>query len=195
MKVLLDLRPDNLVQLQETKIDPIRLLSLALFAAFVVISLFNIGLSAVELSQTNAELARIESDRHHLTESGARIDASLKESRAYRDRIREFIAFTRQELPTVEFLSALEGAVPDGLKIAGLTLRAGGVQMNGFALTDQDIIDFGSKLGGMRHIVRRVDAPITTRSKLGGRTSAAFTVTCSIRPMPEILSSGEEAAE
>lgn len=195
MKVLLDLRPDNLVQLQETKIDPIRLLSLALFAAFVVISLFNIGLSAVELSQTNAELARIESDRHHLTESGARIDASLKESRAYRDRIREFIAFTRQELPTVEFLSALEGAVPDGLKIAGLTLRAGGVQMNGFALTDQDIIDFGSKLGGMRHIVRRVDAPITTRGKIGGRMSADFTVTCSIKPMPEILASSEGASE
>ena len=186
MQVLFDLRPPHLVQSQETRVDPIRLLSVLLFVVFVLLSVFNIAYTTMQLNGVRSELARIRGEQTRVGENNDRLGSSIDGMRAFRDRIKVYLAFTRQELPTVEFMAALEGAVPRGLKIANLEIRPGSVLMRGSALTDQDIIDFGAKLDGMRNIVRKVDAPVTTRGAIGTRMISDFSMTCSIRTISEI---------
>ena len=195
MQVLFDLRPPHLVQSQETRVDPIRLLSVLFFVVFVLLSIFNIAFTTFQLNNVRSELARLRGEETRVTDNNDRLGASIGSMREFRDRIKEYLAFTRQELPTVEFMAALEGAVPRGLKIANLEIRPGSALMRGSALTDQDIIDFGAKLDGMRNIVRKVDAPVTTRGTLGARMISDFSMTCSIRSITDIADTYPEQIE
>jgi hypothetical protein len=188
MQVLFDLRSSHLVQSQETRVDPIRLFSVLLFAIFVLLSIFTIVFTALQLNDARNELARIRDEEARISVSNDRLASSIDGMREFRDRISEYLVFTRQELPTVEFMAALEGAVPQGLKIANLEVSPGNVLMKGSALTDQDIIDFGAKLGSMRGIVQKVNAPVTTRGTISGRRVSDFSMTCSIRSINEIAS-------
>ncbi|MDL2263026.1 hypothetical protein LJC31_00075 [Synergistaceae bacterium OttesenSCG-928-I11] len=195
MQVLFDLRPPHLVQSQETRVDPIRLLSVLFFVVFVLLSIFNIAFTTLQLNNVRSELARLRGEETRVTDNNDRLGASIGSMREFRDRIKAYLAFTRQELPTVEFMAALEGAVPRGLKIANLEIRPGSALMRGSALTDQDIIDFGAKLDGMRNIVRKVDAPVTTRGTLGTRMISDFSMTCSIRSITDIADTYPEQIE
>ena len=186
MQVLFDLRPPHLVQIQETKVDPVRLLSVLFFVVFVLLSVFNIAFTTLQLGNVRSELARLRGEETRVSDNNNQLASSIDSMRAFRDRIKAYLAFTRQELPSVEFLAALEGAVPRGLKIANLEIRPGSAIMRGSALTDQDIIDFGATLDGMRNIVRKVDAPVTTRGTLGTRMISNFSMTCSVRSISEI---------
>jgi hypothetical protein len=188
MRVLFDLRSSHLVQSQEARVDPIRLFSVLLFAIFVLLSLFTIVFTALQINGARSELARIRGEEARISVSNNRLSSSVADMRELRDRIGEYLAFTRQELPTVEFMAALEGVVPQGLKIANLEIRNGNVLMRGSALTDQDIINFGAKLDSMRGIVQKVNAPVTTRGTIGGRRVSNFSMTCSIRSISEIAS-------
>lgn len=195
MQVLFDLRPPHLVQSQETRVDPIRLLSVLFFVVFILLSAFNIAFTTLQLGSARSELARLKGEEARVSDNNNRLIAGIDSIRAFRDRIRAYLAFTSQELPAVEFMAALEGAVPRGLKIANLEIRPGSVLMRGSALTDQDIIDFGATLDGMRNIVRKVDAPVTTRGALGARMVSDFSMTCSIRPISEIAGASPEQPE
>lgn len=192
MQVLFDLRPQHLVHEQETRVDPIRLLSVLLFVAFVLLSAFNIGYITLQLNAVRSELSALRGEEARVGDNNARLTESIKSMRVMRDRIKAYLAFTSQELPTVEFMAALEGAVPRGLKINNLEIRPGNVLMRGSALTDQDIIDFGAKLDGMRGIVRKVDAPVTTKGTLGSMIVSDFSMTCNIRSISDIAASYPE---
>lgn len=205
MQVLLDLRPQHLVKLQETKVDAVRLVCILLLSVFILLSIFNLGFTALELSNAQSELAAAQSELSGLRSGNNRLNESLKTMRDLREQTESFIELIRQDIPTVEFLAALEAAVPDGLKIQDIEMRENNVMMKGTALTDQDIVDFGEKLGGMRYIVRRVDAPVTTRGGAAGgggrgrgRTAEnmqpSFSITCSILSLAEIANSEEGAA-
>ncbi len=195
MQVLFDLRPPHLVQSQETRVDPIRLLSVLFLVIFVLLSVFNIAYTTLQLGSVRSELARLRGEEARVSDNNNRLTSSIDSMRALRDRIKAYLAFTRQELPAVEFMAALEGAVPRGLKIENLEIRPGSALMRGSALTDQDIIDFGATLDGMRNIVRKVDAPVTTRGTLGERMISNFSMTCSVRSISEIAGTYPQQAE
>jgi hypothetical protein len=186
MQVLFDLRPPHLVQSQETKVDMVRLLCVLLFVLFVLLSAFNIAFTTLQLSGVRAELARIRGEAERAGENKNRLDSRLAGMREFTDGVREYLAFTSQELPIVEFMTALEGAVPPGLKIENLEILPGNVIIKGSALSDRDIIDFGAKLDSMRGIVRKVDAPVTTRGAVGAKIVSDFSMTCDIRSISEI---------
>ena len=206
MQVSLDLRPAHLVFIQEQKVDIVRLLSVLLLLIFLILSVVNIGFTAFKLRDVRAELASTRGEQVRVKENGDRLSASIVEMRKMRDRVKAYLEFTRLDLPTVEFMAALEGAVPNGLKIANLEIRPGNVLMRGAALTDQEIIDFGAKLDSMRNIVTRVGAPVTTKGTLGGRRGTVmiseYSIACNIRSIsdvassyPELTPSAEEGGE
>lgn len=192
MKVLFDLRPQHLVHLQETRIDPARLVGFLLIAVFAFVSIFNVGYMLLQLADARSELALIKQETATLTENDRRLDENLKVLRDLRERISKLVEFNREELPTVEFMSSLEGAVPPGLKISSIEMRPGGVLIKGSSLSDRDIIDFGANLGAMRRVIVKVDAPITTHRALNGKTVSDFSITCSVRPFSEIAAGGDE---
>lgn len=186
MQVLFDLKSKQLAHEQETRVDIIRLVSVLLFVVFVLLSAFNIGFTTLQLNGVKSELAALRNEEGRVNDNSNRLANSIDTMRKMRDKIKAYLAFTRQELPAVEFMAALEAAVPGGLKITNLEIRPGNALMRGSALTDQDIIDFGAKLDGMRGIVTKVDAPVTTRGTIGSRMVSDYTITCNIRSISDV---------
>lgn len=188
MKVLFDLRPKNIVMMQKTRISIFRLLVMLLFGACAFIAIFSMIFMGVRLSEISDEMAAMASENVRVTEDSFRISSTLGTMRQIRDTVRSYIDFAKQELPTVEFLSFLEGAVPSGLKITSIEIRQNGVGMRGTALTDQDIIDFAANLGRMTSLVTKVDVPVTTHTQApkGRNMLSQFSLTCSLRPMSDI---------
>ncbi|MDR3255579.1 MAG: hypothetical protein LBT31_08415 [Synergistaceae bacterium] len=193
MKVLFDLRPQHLVRVQDQQVDLLRLLSVLLFVAFVLLSLFNIGNITYNLRDVNVRLAATHGNLSVVTANSNRLAARIEEMRVLRDRTRAYLEFTRQELPSIEFMAALEGIVTSGMKVESLELRPGSATMRGSALTDQDIVDFSARLDGMKNITSLVDAPITTKGSLGAAMISEFAISCTLRSISDIAASMPES--
>jgi hypothetical protein len=186
MHVLFDLRPQHLVQIQDQKIDIVRVLIVIFFVGFVGISIFNIANMTVRLHAVTSDLADVQAQRASVGANLSNMETKIAEFRALRDRIRAYLEFTRQELPTVEFLSALESAVTSGLKVANIDIRTGSVTMRGSGVTDQDVMDFVNGLDSMKYIITKVDPPSMTKSTLANRTITDFSLSCNIKSVTEI---------
>ena len=186
MNTSFDLRPSHMVAIQSQKVDMSRVFSVVLFIIFLMMSLYNIGFTTFRYIHARQELisARGESDQVRILSLD--FGAKIRQMQALKTNITAYLEFTRQELPAVEFMKALEDAVPDGLKISSLSVRPGYVLMVGSALTDTEIIALSSNLGAMDYIVTKVDAPVTTRSTLGARMISDFRLTCDIRQILDI---------
>jgi hypothetical protein len=192
MQVVFDLRPPHLVVSQNQRVDPVRILTVLMFLIFVFLSIFNIGFTTMKLRDVRGELDRVTGEKIAVSDNSDRLAVTLTTMRKLRDQVKIYLEFTRQEMPTIEFMAGLEGAVPPGLTITNLVIRPGNVLMKGAALTDQDIIDFGAKLDGMKNIVTKVDAPVTTKGALGSKITSDYAITCNIRPISEIAAKYSE---
>lgn len=187
MQVLFDLRSPKLVQVQETTVNPLRLVSMLLFCAFVLVSLFNIAYTIINLRDVRAQLANLRSERDTVMAQTARIEQEIGGLRAYKERIKAYVAFSKEEMPSVEFLAALEGAVASSVKLTRLDMKPGNVVIKGVTLGDQDIVDFGNKLGGMKNMVTKISAPVTARTTAGSRIAIEFTIPVDIKSVSEVL--------
>jgi Tfp pilus assembly protein PilN len=186
MQVLFDLRPPHLVQLQARNVDVPRLLGILLFMIFMALSFWNVGFTAFKYLQVRQEL-NVSLGRHSEVRTlSATLGAAIKQMQAEKTRIVAYLEFTREELPAVEFMKALEDTIPDGLKIATLNVRPESVAMAGSALGGDQIIDFAAKLDSQKYIVTRVDSPVTTRSELRGRQISDFRIICDLRKILDI---------
>jgi hypothetical protein len=186
MQVLFDLRPPHLVAMQSQRVDFSRVFSVLLFIIFLLLSFYNIGFSAYKYLQVRQELSAASGEQMTIRAMSAQLAGTIREMQALKTRIVAYLEFTREELPAVEFMKALEDAIPAGLKIANLEVRPSSVLMVGSALTDDEIIAFAANLDGMKYIVARVDSPITTKSVLGVRPISDFRLTCDIRKILDI---------
>ena len=186
MQVLFDLRPPHLVAYQSQKVDMSRVLSVVLFLIFLMMSLYNIGFTTFRYVQTRQELATARGEQDQVKTTSASFAAKIRQMQELKTKIVAYLEFTREELPAVEFMKALEDALPNGLKISALSVRPGNVLMVGSALSDAEIIGLSSNLDAMRYIVTKVDAPVTTKSTLGVRMISDFRLTCDIRKILDI---------
>lgn len=192
MQVLFDLRAQKLVQLQQTRVDPLRLVSMLFFGAFVVVSLFNIAYTVINLRDMKIQSDSVKREQTVLIDQAARIDTEIGALRLYKEKIKAYVAFSKEEMPSVEFLASLEGAVPASVKLTKLEMKPGNVVVRGVALTDQDIVDFGNKLDSMRNIVTKVDAPVTAKTTSGSRIVLEFTMPGTIKNVSEVAASMAE---
>jgi len=186
MQVLFDLRPPHMITYQSQKVDISRVLSVVLFLIFITISIYNVASTTFRYIQTRQELVAARGERDQVRTMSASFAAKIREMQALKTKIVAYLEFTREELPAVEFMKALEDALPAGLKISSLSVRPGSVLMVGSALTDTEIIALSSNLDAMQYIVTKVDAPVTTKSVLGSRQISDFRLTCDIRKILDI---------
>ena len=186
MQVLFDLRPAAIVHAQEQQIEPIRLTAVSLFVVFVIVSLFNIFYASSHLLAITKELAILRGEENSLSSQVGNYNDMVTEMRSFKDRLTKKIDFINQELPTVEFLATLEGAVPQGLKITTVEIRQGNVRMEGVAVQNDSVVEFGKKLAQADSIILQVDAPITTKAAVGTKMRTAFSITCNIKNITEI---------
>jgi len=192
MQVLFDLRAPKIVQTQEKQIDALRLLSMILFCGFVVVSLFNIAYTVINLRDVRAQLDSIKGEQSVLVGQAAKIDTEIATLRLYKEKIKAYVAFSKEEMPSVEFLASLEGAMPGGVKLTRMDMKPGNVVIRGVAITDQDIVDFGGKLDGMKNIVTKVDAPVTAKTTVGSRILVEFTVPLAVKTVSEVAAAMAE---
>ena len=186
MQVLFDLRPASLVQAQNQKVEPLRLLVATFFVAFLLVSMFNIVYLTTHMMSTSQELSALKSEGAALSDQSTNYDIMVADMRSFTERLTNEIGFLNQELPVVEFLSILEGAVPPGVKITNIVVEPGNVRMNGVALVDSGVVDFAERLNRVDSIVKRVSAPITTKTAIGRSVRSNFTITCDIKGISEI---------
>ena len=186
MQVLFDLRPPYLVQMQSQRVDVWRLLSVVFFLMFLILSVFNIGYTAVNLRSVMKELTAQTGEQMSVRDQSVTLAATIKNMQALKTRVVAYLEFTKAELPSVEFMKILEDVVPAGLKISALDVRPGNVRMRGSALGDDEINALVTNLAAMRYIVTKVDAPVTTKSTIGSRLISDFTLTCDIRSVLDI---------
>jgi len=184
-----------MVARQSQRVDILRALSVALFLVFIVMSVCNIAFTAVRYVNTRQELIAARGELEKTRTLSAAFATGIGGMRELMTAVTAYLEFTREELPAVEFMKALEDALPPGLKISALSVRPGSVRMVGSALSDEEIIALSSNLGAMSHIVAHVDAPVTTKSVLGARQISDFSLTCDIRKISDIAEIGQEPAE
>jgi hypothetical protein len=186
MQVLFDLRPQHLVQVQDQKFDVMRILVVALFVGFVVVSIFNIANMMLKLRSLNDDLNAERTESASVGASISTLDTKIADFRSARDRIRAYLEFTRQDLPTVEFLSGIEGAVGSGLKVSNVDIRQGSVTMRGSGISDQDVMDFVNGLDAMKYMITKVDPPSMTKSTLNNALITDFSLSCNIKSVTQI---------
>ncbi|MDR1966308.1 MAG: PilN domain-containing protein, partial [Synergistaceae bacterium] len=186
MQVLFDLRPPHLVQLQGRQIDAARLLSVLFFVVFILFSGYNIFYTALNYLSVRRDLESATGEQISVRDESASLLSSINKIRDLKTRVIAYLAFTRNELPAVEFMKILEDVVPQGLKIATLEVRPESVLMVGSAISDEEIIALTTNLAGMSYIVKKVDAPVTNKSVMGTRQISDFRVTCDIKPILDI---------
>jgi cell division protein FtsB len=187
MQVLFDLRPPHIVQLQSQRIDITRVLSVLFFVLFIMISVYNIGYIAYNYLKVNQELADATGQQRSVQDASAALTAEITRLRDIKNKVAVYLEFTREELPAVEVMKALEDALPpQGLKISGIEIRPNNVLMTGSALSDNEISIFAANLERLNYIVTRVDSPVTTKSVLGARQIADFRLACTIRKVLDI---------
>jgi Tfp pilus assembly protein PilN len=174
------------VHLQDQKIDIARVLIVIFFVGFVAVSIFNIANMLIKLRGLNDALAGERGEQASVTASIASIDNKITEFRAIRDRIKAYLEFTRQDLPTVEFLSALEGTVTAGLKVSNIDIRQGSVTIRGSGITDQDVMDFVNSLDSLKYMITKVDPPSMTKNTLNNVMITDFSLSCNIKSVTEI---------
>ncbi|GHV27798.1 hypothetical protein FACS1894167_03460 [Synergistales bacterium] len=186
MQVLFDLRPRNLVQLQSNKLDLSRVLTLILFTVLICLSLVNIGYTGIKLKGARGEIAGLRAKDGQIVATTQSLLERLVSMREMKERVTGYIAFTRQELPIIEFLSVLENCVVPGLKVTNLEIRQGSVSMQGLAVDDKSILDFSTQLNEQKGVVTNVNAPVTTKTTLGSRMINDFRVGCQIKGITDI---------
>ncbi|MDR1137123.1 MAG: PilN domain-containing protein [Synergistaceae bacterium] len=187
MQVLFDLRPPHIVQLQSQRVDITRVLSVLFFVLFIVVSVYNIAYIAFNYLKVRQDLVDATGEQRSVQDASAAFTVSITNMRAIKTRVAAYLEFTREELPAVEFMTALENALPaQGLKISQLEVRPGNVMMVGSALTDDEIAMFAANLDGLRYIVTKVDSPVTTKSTLGARQIVDFRLACTIKKVLDI---------
>ncbi|MDR1508336.1 MAG: hypothetical protein LBS53_01705 [Synergistaceae bacterium] len=187
MQVLFDLRPPHIVQLQSQRVDITRVLSVLFFVIFILISVYNIGNIAYNFLEVRKSLADATGEQRSVQDAGAAFTMEINRLRAIKNKITVYLEFTREELPAVEFMKALEDALPpQGLKISQLEVRPNNVLMIGSALSDNEITMFAANLERLNYIVTRVDSPVTTKSTLGSKQISDFRLACTIKKVLDI---------
>jgi hypothetical protein len=187
MQVLFDLRPPHIVQLQSQRVDITRVLSVLFFVLFIMISIYNIGGIAYNYLKVQQALADATGEQRSVRDASAALTVEITRLRAIKNKVAVYLEFTREELPAVEFMKALEDALPpQGLKISQLEIRPNNVLMTGSALSDNEIAMFAAKLESLNYIVTRVDSPVTTKSTLGTRQISDFKLACTIKKVLDI---------
>jgi hypothetical protein len=187
MQVLLDLRAPHLVQLQSQKVDATRILSVVLFIVFFFMSIGNIAYTTLKYVDVKQQLGETQSSLSQARTLSAQLDVKIKAFRAKRDELLAHISFTRMELPCVEFLQALEDALPEsGLKIKSVSMTEGNVKMSGAALTEKEIVEFGAKLDSLKYIVTNVSASTTRPTVIGTKQIVGFDLSCAIKNLIDV---------
>lgn len=178
MTIKLDLRPASLKRETRKAVHATRLVAAVLLVAFCLVSGVCILFGSVLSFRLREEKATLKLSIEELTAQDVRLTGELKRLQNESARFVENLALVKAELPALEFLNAVQGALPAASRMDTVEVNAGSAKIVGIAASEGEVVAFARKLGEAP-LVSSVSFPVT--SKQGNLIR--FELTCSLLDM------------
>lgn len=181
MTIKMDLRPAALKRESRKVVDAARLVAAILLSAFFVVSLCSIVYGTLLAFRLKEEKATLRLSIEELTTQDVRLTGELKRLQNESAKYTENLALVNAELPALEFLNAIQGALPSSTRIDSVDMSKGSAKLVGIASSEGEVVAFARKLGEAT-LVTAVSFPVT--SKQGNLIR--FEVTCTLLDMDSL---------
>ena len=185
MKVKLDLRPRYLLESSRKKLNAARVLLVSLLLAFFLVGGTTLGLSFMKVRSMNSEVAMV-SDQVAIQKAQNRKMANeIKRLSEVEAVYTSALKLLKDELPALEFVNAVEAALPLGVWLESLTINPGKATLRGKAWVESDVVEFAKGLLDSG-VVATVDFPVTTRIEKDKESMVDFTLSCLLRDIATV---------
>lgn len=185
MRIKLDLRPRDYIDAEKTQVRFGRLVALVIVLLFVLVSSSTFIYGFFLSRSLRTERMQLENQIELMQEQGARINTELKRLQTQVKNYGKALMLLQQELPSIEFLSVLEMALPPGVWLDKVDISAGSVSLSGFAFTENDVVSFGRSLSEAS-VITSVGFPVTSRVREDDRVLVSFSLKCRISDIMSI---------
>ena len=175
MTIKLDLRPASLKRETRKAVNATRLVAAVLLISFCLVSTVCILYGSILAFRLKEEKASLKLSIEELTAQDVRLTGELKRLQNESARFMENLALVKAELPALEFLNALQGALPAASRMDTVEVSSGTAKIVGIAASEGEVVAFARKLGEAP-LVSSVSFPVT--SKQGNLIR--FELTCSL---------------
>jgi Tfp pilus assembly protein PilN len=194
MRVKLDLRPAHYVETAQKRIDWARIVAAVLVLSFLLVAGVTFGYGLVVSRALKAERVSLQNRIEQLQMQNVKLGKELDRLKAVEEDYRSALGLLQQELPSLEFLTVLERALPPTVWLETASVGKGKVSMTGNAFTENDVVDFGRSLMEA-DVVQAVGFPVTSRVTREGESVIRFSLDVQIKDLMElhVRSAGEEA--
>ena len=191
MKIKIDLRPRELVERKKNGVNFALIIVTVIFLSFVAVSGTTFVYGYVTSRSLQAEVSRLNDDIAMLTAQNRRLSNEIARLSLQEKMYGNALALLREELPTLEFLEAVEKALPKGVWISSAAQKQGSAELKGFSYNENDIVVFARGLIDTG-VVPNVAFPVTKRTKLNGTAVVDFSLSCSVGAIESIGKAGEK---
>lgn len=185
MTVRFDLRPRAVIESTGRRIRYQRVLAVVLLLAFMMVTGGTVIYGAILSSSLRSERVRLEQVVQESQLQNQRLAKEIGKLKVREKIFAGALGLLQKELPSLEFLGALEGALPQAVWLDKVTITAGNVKMSGNAYTENDIVTFARGLTASS-VVTYVGLPVTTRSRRDGRDVVRFNLECGILDLEKL---------
>jgi len=188
--VNVDLRPNEIKVVEGKKIDLSRVIALTLIVVFVVVSCFEIIYDFFIMKRLATERQILEADTKKLILENKKLDSYLAEVDAQLDLYENALTLLKEDILSIEFLTALVAALPDNVWLTGLKVVSGRADVNGYAFAENDIAAFALKLLNV-NVVRSISPLVTSKGEernleVQGHTTVKFNFSCILEDLVSI---------
>lgn len=185
MTVRFDLRPRSVIESSSRRIRYQRLIAVILLLAFFLVTGITVVYGAILSSSLKSERVRLEQVVDESQLQNQRLAAQIKTLQSREKIFSGALELLQKELPSLEFLGALEAALPPTVWLDKISIQAGTVKMSGNAYAENDIVTFARGLTAST-VVTYVGLPVTTRSRRDGRDVVRFDLQCGILDLEQL---------
>ena len=185
MTVRFDLRPRSVIESTSRRIRYQRLVAVILLLAFFLVTGITVVYGAILSSSLKSERVRLEQVVEESSVQNQRLTSQIKTLQSREKLFAGALSLLQKELPSLEFLGALEGALPPTVWLDKISIQAGTVKMSGSAYAENDIVTFARGLTAST-VVTYVGLPVTTRSRRDGRDVVRFNLQCGILDLEQL---------
>ncbi len=185
MRVKLDLRPRDYIDTERAPVHIGRILALVIVVLFIGVSSASFVYGFFLSRSLRTERVQLQEYINRMQEQGGRMTAELRRLQGQVQDYGKALVILQQELPSIEFLSVLEKALPQGVWLEKMDISAGRVSMSGFAFTENDVVSFGRALSEAT-VIDSVGFPVTSRVRQDSGASVRFSLDCRIKDIMSV---------
>ena len=185
MTVKIDLRPLGVKIAERKKVDLPRVIAIALILVFIVTSCFTSVYGIFVLRELVAKRQALKASVEKLTLEGKRLDGYIAQSKEKLDLYEKALSLLWEDIPSVEFFSAVMASLPNEVWLSQIRLLPGRADVEGYAFAENDVAAFALKL--LNASVTSSISPLMTskETKKGKdeyeRTLVKFSFICDIK--------------